>query len=180
MKRGRCSGRWARGLERRRRSQALGGRSPLGANLPAVCRSFQFTSSVWPQMTHSTSRTHPRTTSCHGTLEAKKTSSHRCFPRRLHSYLACRNSFHRCSRYWLPASLQENRKERSRRVSSRMVSFGLSNVRKLSSSWPWTNICRDRRIGDWYPERNIFQIFIALASGLRTSTCIVVHCLTVT
>ena len=50
-----------------------------------------------------------------------------------------------------------------------MVSFCLCNVCPPTSrpSLPSSHPCR---IGDWYPERNIFQLLIALTAGISLST----------
>ena len=62
-------------------------------------------------------------------------------------------------------ALQENRQERSCRLPSGVVSVRVRDVRLIRVL---SNRVADPRltsIGDWYPERNIFQILIAINSG---------------
>lgn len=69
-----------------------------------------------------------------------------------------------CTAIRLSTALQENRQEWCCWLPSRMVAIGLSDVRAYLANHlnfgPYFI-----RIGDWYPERNIFQILIAITSG---------------
>ncbi len=86
---------------------------------------------------------------------------------RARTHIPCNSRVRHCARRWVHLPLQENCKERRSRVSPGMVSFCFFNVRLqlscraigdlLFASW--------FSIGDWYPERNLFQILIALAAG---------------
>ena len=75
---------------------------------------------------------------------------------------------------WLRLSLQENCTERCRGIPWRMVSFCVSyvceerGITSLSDSF--------RSIGDFYPERNIFQILIALTAGVLKMTVLKISC----
>lgn len=71
----------------------------------------------------------------------------------------------------IPATLQENRKKWRRWISSGMVSVGFCNVSATLAVMSDDDELTATSIGDWYPERNLFQILIALTSGTpRTIT----------
>jgi len=75
-----------------------------------------------------------------------------------------------CSHSWLRLALHKNCQKRRCTVPRRMVSLSVRNVRSLQLAYH-QSVHRLSSIGDWYPERNIFQILIALTSGKRSDLC---------
>ena len=71
------------------------------------------------------------------------------------------------------ASLQKDRKKWSCWVPSRVDPFCILNVSGRVHYFGGLNVHvvgHGVRIGDWYPERNIFQILIAITAGEHTSS----------
>jgi len=75
-----------------------------------------------------------------------------------------------CSHSWLRLALHKNCQKRRCTVPRRMVPLSVRNVRSLQLAYH-QSVYRLSSIGDWYPERNIFQILIALTSGKCSDLC---------
>lgn len=75
-----------------------------------------------------------------------------------------------CSHSRLRLALHKNCQKRRCAVPRRMVSLSVRNV-WLSLFACYQTVHRLSSIGDWYPERNIFQILIALTSGTCSDFC---------